>query len=371
MRLLAVAVVTALLSPATALAGRCDGWLRKAESAKGEELVQAYKKLAQCDEDLARTELHRYTVKATELDTLVALAIEGIRHDAFNDLWKTMDKLSYDLHAPLAEGVGKACADEPKVLTMLQGAYVALKGSEFSAWQPALASCGSEPLVAWMDSVVLDPPKSEYNAKYNAMLTAWVSLRKADALPTLQKAAVAAADGGPLNNVLEMMQRAIQPESMRDKADPADEEALAAALVAVANEVGPEPARLVADRLYTAGREAQAASLLPRVYPDRVQGDGGVLWAAAAVEQCDGKAVVHWTQFTQNPPTHWSIQGLVEEPLRGVKAKLKCDAGEWPVRAAPAPFADGKAAKDWASELATEVGASGDKVKLSEEKGLL
>jgi len=371
MRLIAAAVVTTLLTPASALAGRCDAWLRKAESAKDGDLVYAYTKLAQCDGDLARTELHRFTMKATELDTLVSLAIEGVKHDAFNDLWKTMDKLAYDLRTPLAEGVGAVCAEQPKVLTMLQGAYVALKGSEFSAWQPAMEACGSEPLVAWMDSVVLDPPKSEYNAKYNAMLNAFVAIRKAEALPTLQKAAVAAADGGPLNNVLDMMQRSIQPDSMRAKASAEDEEALAGALVAVANEVGPDAARLVGDRLYTAGREAQAASLLPRVYPDRVQGDGGVMWAAAAIEQCDGKAVVHWTTFTEAPPTHWAVQGVVEGPLRAVKPKLKCDAGEWPVRAATEPLADAKDAKTWASKLADEVAQSGDKVKVSEEKGLL
>lgn len=371
MRLLVTSIVVALLAPAPALAGRCDGWLRKAETAKGTDLVKAYEGLASCDPDLARTELSRFTLKATELDTLVALAVAGVSYDAYNDLWKTMDKLAYDMRAPLADAVGRACDEEPKVLTMLQGAYVALKGSDFAAWQPALEACASEPLVGWMDSVVLDPPKSEYNAKYNAMLGAYVSLRKAEALPTLQKAAVAAADGGPLNNVLEMMQKAIQPESMRASASAEDEEALAQALVAVANEVGPEAARLVADRLYTAGREAQAASLLPRVYPDRVQSDGGVMWAAAAIEQCDGKTVVHWTTFTEAPPTHWAIQGLVEGPLRGAKPKLKCDAGEWPVRSADAPVADAKAAKAWAESVAEELSGEGDKAKLSEEKGLL
>ncbi len=368
MRAVVLTAVLAMGVSTEAQAGRCDGWLKKAERAKGDDLVSAYRQLAACDAEVGREQLWTFMQHAGTLDTLEALAIEGIRADAFTDLWKGMDELAYEQRAPLAEGIGKACADEPKVLTMLQAAYVALKGSAFSAWGPAMAACGSDEMVGWMEGVVTDPPKSEYNAQYNAMLTALVDLRGAEALPTLEKAAIAAADGGPLNNVLDMMQRAIQPKSMREKADPAAEQALAEALVRIANAVDPEPARRVADRLYTAGREAMAASLLPRVYPAAVGADGAVTWAAAAVERCEGKAVVHWTTYVESPPTHWAVAPLVETPLRGVKPKLSCDAGTWPVRTSDEPLADAKAAKDWAASLGAPIEAEGDKVKVVEEK---
>lgn len=363
--------LAALLVPTPALAGRCDTWLARADKTTGADLVTTYDKLAACDADLARTELVRFAKRATDLDTLLALGVRGVEADAFTGLWAVMDAIAYDQREGLATGIGEACGEHPKVVTMLQAAYVALKGTEFAAWLPALAACETDAVDPWLDQVVLDPPASEYNGKYNAMLTAVVDRRGVSALDVLERAAVAAAAEGPLNNVLDLMQRAIQPASMREAADPANEEALAAALVRIAEQVAPEPARRVADRLYTAGREAQAAALLPRVYPDAVQPGGGVMWGGAAIEACDGKAVVHWTTFVEAPPVHWAIQSVVEGPLRTAKPRLKCDDAAWPVRVPDAPFANGGAARAWADGIAAELAADGTKVKAVEDKGLL
>lgn len=356
------------LWPVAAEAGPCDRWLRAISSAEGTKLVQAYDRLTSCDADLARTELWNTMKQAKELGTLIDLSVAGIRNDAFNDLWKAMDKLAYDQRAPVAEAVGAVCKEEPKVLVMLQGAYIALKGSDFASWGPAMVACGSDDMVAWMEEVVKAPPKSEYNAKYNAMLTSYVDVRGPDALPVLEEAARAAASGGPVNNLLDMMQRSIQPKSMRDEPDAAHQDALAEALVRVAEEMKPEQARLVAARLYTAGREAQAASLLPRVYPDAVGSDGAVSWGVAAIERCDGRAFVHYATYTESPPTRWAVQPVVEGPLRAVKPKLKCDAGEWPVRVSDAPMADGRAVKAWADEIAQSINDQGDKTKVVSAK---
>jgi hypothetical protein len=69
-----------------------------------------------------------------------------------------------------------------------------------------------------------------------------------------------------------------------------DQKKLEEALVSVATQVPADKSRSVANQLANSGSDAAAATLLPTLYPDRVQGGGGFLYGALAVEagECDG-----------------------------------------------------------------------------------
>jgi hypothetical protein len=188
----------------------------------------------------------------------------------------------------------------------------------------------------------------------------------------LEKAAVlAGTNGGPFNNILDTMQRSIQPDDFSKGISDEDQAAMEQALVRVASAgVTSDNAMLVVQRLYTAGNEALAASLLPSVYPTRVQDGGGLMWGAAAVESCDEQAIVHWLTFTEEPK-RIAIVEAVSGPLRGTKAKLKCTPeGEWPVFATDEPLRSRDDATGWIAEIVGEWSAKGLKVKAVEEKKL-
>ena len=109
------------------------------------------------------------------------------------------------------------------------------------------------------------------------MISAYVKRKGAEALPALEIAAVESAKGtGPFNNILEKMNQSVEPDDFGGDIAPDDLKRLEAALVNVANAAPPEKASFVADRLFDSGSAQAAASLLPRVYPDRVQ-DGNRL----------------------------------------------------------------------------------------------
>lgn len=359
----------ALGTATEAHAGRCDTYVRASATAKGEALVEAYKRLVTCDVEAARVELPRFLLAAGDLETLVPLALAGVRADAHTQIWDVMQRVPYEHRTELASQVGAACGTEPKVLPFLQGAYVGQKGAAFTSWTPALTSCASEPLVAWLEAVIVDPPSGPYNEKYNAILSAYTDIRRAASLPKLVEAAkLVGTRGGPFNNLLEAMQGAVQPASYRDTIKPEDQKALEDALVEVGKGSSPESARLVSDRIYSAGNEALAASLLPAVYPDRVQAGGTFLWAAAATEACDGEAAVHWVSWTE-APKRLAITEAATAPLRALKPKLKCSAeGPWPVVATPEPFANTADVAAWVAERVAEAEAAGFKAKDREEK---
>jgi hypothetical protein len=332
-------------------------------------VVRTFKQLLSCDKAVAERDFERFMVRASDMETLVPLTLAAIDSEVYGAVWKMLGRVPYEYHVPLAEGVGAACQDHANVVPFLQGAHASLKGTEFVSWEPALSSCKSPDLGTWMESLVLDPPKSPYNDKYNAIITTFAKIRRVESIPTLEQAAITVAErGGPFNNIVETLQRSVEGESYRDKADPADTAEMEASLVRVAKKASPEQARLVADRLYTAGNEQLAASLLPAIYPDRVQADGSLLWAGAAVEACDGAAWIHWTSFTAQP-TFWSVIERVQDPLRGAKARLKCTAEDaWPVFAPDAPLAGKDATEEWVNTLVADWEAKGMKVKATHEK---
>lgn len=366
--LIASLTVLALGAPTQAFAGKCDGYVKKASYEKGDGLVTAYKNMMRCSKSEAKDAFSKFMVKAGDLETLLPLTLVAVEGEAYNPVWKMMERVPYEHRTELAEGVGATCATNPKVEGFLQGAHAALKGHDFTSWTPALVACNTEGMTAWADGVVTSPPTSPYNDKYNAVLTAVVDARGVDALPVLEKGAIAAANnGGPFKSVLDAMKGSIQPKSYRAKPSDEDKAKLLASLVNVANAVPPEPARLVADALYTNGYESEAASLLPAVYPSRAQADGTMRWAALAIETCEGEAIVHWTTWTE-APKRLDLMAAAEAPLRATKAKLKCSGDPWAVRVTKEPISDADAAKAWVEGVVAELEGQSLKVKAREEK---
>ncbi len=355
--LVAAALFASLATPAHA--GSCDSLARKVDAAKGPALVTAFQALAKCDAELARTGFVGWFKKAETEDVLVPLALAALDAHAYEGLWEMMDALPFEFRGPVAKAIGEGCATHADVEPFLKASYIRLKDRAFTAWEPALLGCAEPGVQMWIEGLVAEPPASAYDGKYNALLGVFRRTRHAGALATLEQAAIKAGErGGPFNPLLDAIQRAVEPEDMRATTSAEDEAAMVETLVRVAKAVPPESARAVADRLVTAGHEKEAAGLLPAIYPDRVQGDGSLMWAAAALEMCDGAGVLHWVAFTRQPTT-WSVGDAAEAPLRATKPKLKCDAdGAWPVYSAESPLADQGAAAAWASTLASELGTT-------------
>jgi hypothetical protein len=356
----------ALTAPSLAAAGPCDAWVKKVDSASGESLLAAYKGLAACDAASAKLAFPQAMLRAKDLETLAPLALAAIGVDAFVPVWEMMEKVPYEHRTALAEQVGAACGAQPKVVAFLQGAYLGLKGTAFTVWGPSFQTCTGEPFQAWMEGAVADPPASVYNERYNALVGAWVGARGVAALPALEKAAVAAgSEGGPFATILDAMNRAIQPKSLRDAASPADRAALEEALVRVAKAVPIEAARAVADRLDSAGAEAAAASLLPALYPAGATPSGEVRWAAAAIEACDGAAVVHTVTWTE-APTRLDLSDAARAAWQGVKPRLACGEAGWAYRVTPTPVSADEASA-WFEALVAELEGAGNKVKTKAE----
>lgn len=355
----------AALTASEARAGSCDKLVAPATTAKGAALVTAWKKLADCDPSVAGREYERFMVASGDLQTLTDLTLAAVDGDAWNAVWQGMGRVPYEHRTELAKAVGATCDARVKVLPFLEGAYTALKGADFESWQPAFEACRAAPLDAFLERVIADPPASPYNEKYHGAMRAFADHKGADAVPTLEAAAILAGTrGGPFSSVLDVIKEAIQPSGRLSDADRA---AYEASLTRVALAVPVASARLVADKLLNAGSEAAAASLLAARYADRMEG-GALRWVAAAVEACDGDAVVHWVTWTE-APTRWEVQQGATEALRAVPAKLKCKTdGAWPVVSSDEPLRAAADADAWLTQAEQPWVAKGVKVKRKQEK---
>jgi len=363
-------LLAAAFAPTSALAGKCDALVAKAESAEGADLVAAYEQLLACDQAEAKAAYVDFMKNSGDAQTLVDLSIAAIDKKVYAEVWNSLDKIKdYSARDKVASGVGKACGDHPEVVTFLKGAYFGLRDIQLGKWSDAYVMCENDEVVGFVQSKVVEPPARSFDEKYNIVLKIWAEKKRTEALADFTKAAVAASsNGGPFSSILDSMNQAVQPTELGAQMTDADRKALEEALVEVANQVEPEFAKQVADKLFNAGAEARAASLLPKIYPDRVQEGGMLMYGVASVESCDKEAVIHYTTVTE-PAKRWSIISDVEGPARAFKAKLKCTASDpWPVLATPEPVADSKQVDDWADQLEAEWAAKGLDVKLKSEK---
>jgi hypothetical protein len=364
------------LSVPAAQAGKCDAYIRQAESVDGDALVATFTKLVECDqEQAAQSYKDAFLRRASDLDTLHHLSMAAIDADVWNPVWKQLEFVKdYSLRNEVTVRIGQECSENDKISKFLQMSYVALRDIEFERWKKAFVSCGDASLAEWMKGQVETPPEKQFDEKYNALVGIYTDKAGRDALPALTKGAISAAENGPFDVILMQMDAAVTPALGADIPD-ADKAALESSLVEVATNVGTDKARVVADRLANAGAEAAAARLLPRLYPDRVQPGSKFLYGAASIESgdCGGEksAVIHLAQVT-DPGKRWNVLKDVEAPMRAVKPKLKkCTSdGVWPVATTPEPLKSAKDVESWLTELEKNWVEKGYEVKVQKEKGI-
>jgi hypothetical protein len=352
---------------------KCDPLLQGMESLSGEPLVVSFQKVIACDAKVAQHVLPQYMRVAGDSDTLVALSLTAIDADIWNPVWEMIGKISsYDARDEVALRVGSACATDAKVIGFLQGAYFSLREIDFQQWDDALLTCDSPVYDEWLVRQVSEPPPKVYDDKWSTLANTLVKRKQRDALPLLAGAAAKAAqNGGPFEAILMLMEASVAPAWGEDL-PPEDRAALESIMVGMAQNLEPEKARSVAERLTAMGSESKASQLLAAVYPGR-QIEGAFWYAAAAIEagQCDKdkQAIVHFS-FVVNPSAYWILLPEVQDPIRTAKPKLvKCKLEEpWPVALSAEPLVTKGDIAAWLAQITKEWEAKGYVVKTREEK---
>lgn len=353
-----------------ASAGSCDWMVRKVATTEGESLVKLYRDLIKCDRAAAETTFDEFMRASKDLETLLPLTLLAIDQKIHRPVWEMIDKLPYEVRDDLAYEVGAACSDRDQVIPFLQGAFYGLRAPDLARWSTSFQSCPKGVFVDWLEGIVREPPAQAYDEKYNTALNGYVKQRKIDALPVLVKAAIVSADKeGPFNAIVEKMGQAAQPTGFGATMSTGDRTRLEESMIEVAKNVGQEKAAVVADRLSQLDSEKAAASLLPVIFPERVKG-GRLEYGTAAVEACDGQAIIHWSMVS-DPAKRWWVLDDVEAELRTAKAKLKCETeGEWPTFGMNEPASDRSSVDDWLSVVTAAWTDKGFKVKTKEEKAI-
>lgn len=359
----------------TASAGSCDALVKKADTVKGGDVAGAYSALIKCDKKVAEDNFIRFMTSAGDASSLVTLSLTAIDAEIWSPVWSMVGKISdYTARDEVASQVGLACMDHPQVVKFLQGAYFGLRDLDFGQWDDAFTTCESPDLLAWMTQQVENPPEKQFDEKFNTVVGVYARRQGAAALPSLTKGAIKAGKAGPFDTMIAAMETSVAP-SLGEDMSAETRASLEAAYVSVAQKVGPDKARAVADLLANSGSEATAAQLLGAIYPDRVQSSGGFLYGGASLEAADCKGaktlVVHYAQVTERGK-QWNILSFAEAPLRAMKPKLeKCkpESGDpWATAVTPEPVKDAKAVESWAATLQKQWQDKGYTVTLKEEK---
>jgi len=375
-QLVPFAALIALSVGATSAHAKCESLTNSVDMLGGDQLVARYKKVITCDPKVANQVFPKFMVAAGDADTLVALSMAAVEADIWNPVWEMVGKLSsYEARDEVAERLGMACAYNPKIVGFLQGAYFGLRDIEFSQWDDALVACQTPDFDNWLYEQVRNPPPKLYDEKWNALAEATLRRLGVDAIPILADSAkVAASNGGPFESILMMMETAVAPD-LGEEMDPDHKAKLEESLVNMAQDLLPDQARAIADRLANAGSDDKAAELLPTVYPGRDSG-GHYYYGGVSIEsgECDGEqiAVLH-TASVAEPGSRWIISSAVEGPLRSVKPRLsKCTVdAPWPVLVSPEPLASKGDIDDWLDTIVEAWTEKGYQVKTRSEKEIV
>ncbi len=368
-------MLTALLTltAGIAQAAPCDPQVAKISSLSPESVAAGFTLLAACDRKVAELNYNRFLEKATDSDALVALTLAAVDVDVWLPAWQSIGKIaSYEAQDAVVLEIGAACGQNARVSAFLQKAYTELKPVDYARWDDAIKTCDDPALWSSLEAAVQSPPSASFDEKYDTVLSIYVKKKKADALPALQAAAIKAASGGPFDALVTKMGEAAAGELGGSMS--ADSQArFEAAMLAVAQSVPADKARIIADQLANAGSNASAATLLPKIYGDRKQKDGTWLYGVAAVElgECGGQktAVIHYTTATE-PGKRWTIIGDAEPLLRAFKPKLKdCTSdAAWVVAQSPEPVASSSDAASWAESFIGKYTKDYPAVKVSSQK---
>jgi hypothetical protein len=366
--------LAAILSSSPAEAA-CDSLARRALNSSSSSLPGNFRALARCSQDEAEAQFDSLLPRAKSVDSLVQLCMTAIDSDVWGPVWKVLshDALDYDVRDQVAEKIGSSCAQKPKVVKFLKGAYFGLRDIEFQQWDDALVGCQSPDLDKWLTEQAEKPPKSMFDEKYNALLSVVVSRKGVDALPHLTKAAINGAHEGPFDAILMQMEAAVRP-GIGEPILPESQVRLEASLVEIASNVNREKARSVADRLANAGAQDAAAQLLSKVYPDRISTAGRFTYGAVSIERavCDGeKSVVLHVAKVDESGKRWIILNDVRPPMQAVKPKLgKCspEGTEWGVSTTAEPIASSKEIDSWVDSIEKQWIDKGYDVSVKKEK---
>lgn len=345
-------VVLLAIAPGVARAA-CEAEGAALDAASGAAVAPAFNALARCNPGVAPERFAAAVKQTGDTESLAALAQGAIGLGLNDVVYGMLETIpDYAARTDVARMLGSRCADDPKVLAFVSGAHAALKDRAFVGWSPALASCPADGLTAELQRLAAEVPQRAFDDKYAKVVDLYAERKKAEALPVLEEAAVAAAKGGPYPVVVDAMAKAVTPSGIGQKPSDADRDALVAALGRVADHATPEQVQKLADTLVAVGAADEAPSLLPRIYPDRVQSDGGFLYGVAAVETCEDEALVHFA-VVEEPGKRWTIEQDVRGPAEAFKPRLKCKAsGQYTISVTPGPVASANAVAEWAQTVA-------------------
>jgi hypothetical protein len=362
--------VATLFAPAAHAQSACEKMVTDGLKKQDAALVASYRSLLGCDKAVAERVFVDYMKATGDVQTLIDLSLSAISADAYAAVWPMLDKVPYAVRDQVASGIGAACVDEPKLLPFLQGAYFSLKGVDFDNWKPALVACQAAPMSAWLEETIRKVPEKTYDDKYTAVMAAYSKRQQAAALPLLTEAATTAGKGtGPFQQLVDTMESSVRPDGYGEPSAE-DKSALESALMSVAATATPEHAMIVAEKLYNLELPQSAASLLVRVYPDKVQANGSLMYGVAAIESCDGEAQVHFAEVIE-PGKRWTVLQDLEAPARAWKPKLKCSAAEpWPVIPTAAPIGSASELTAFVDDLVKQWTEKGLEVKTREEKAI-
>lgn len=369
LRVLTLGAILAI--PAIAQAN-CESIAKRASTVSGDQVASTYGSLIGCDAKLASDNFGNFMRASGDVGSLVNLSLVAIEGGVSSPVLSMLEDIpDMSLRDEVAKGLGAQCAEHPDVVNFLKSAYTSLRDRQFGMWRAAYLSCEGEGLDSWLASVVETPPAVSYDEKYNVVTEALVKRTGIEALSTLGVAARAsAANGGPFGSLIDRMNDAARPAAFGADMTDEDRKALEMALVEVARGVSPQQAMMVAGRLYQAGAEDAAVSLLPNIYADRVQGKGRLLYGVAAVESCEGEAIIHFAEVVEGGK-RWSILNDVTPLALQFKPKLKCAEGEdWPVLTTPEPVASRSGINDWLQGVTDQYAGQGLDVKTKEEKAI-
>jgi hypothetical protein len=348
---------------AVAWAGNCQPLAAKASSVRGDAVPPAFQALVKCDPVLAEQVFPDFLRATGDVESLVALSY------VYKPVVGALETVA-GARGEVAGAFGASCLGHPNATLFFQAAHADSKPRTFASWRDGLIACREPGLTTWLGTVVLAPPAEVVSDRYTTALAAYAHHRGREALPDLQKAAIAAANNrGPFRDVLTTTLDVVRGMGvLGTNLSPEDRKLLEDHLLAVGKAVPPEAAREVAERLSAMGSDAAAAQLLPVVYADRLH-DGKLLYGIAGFEACDGQTVVHWAE-AEAAGSKWSVQSDAESAARAFKPRLKCDAGTWPVAVTPEPVKSANDVAAWGEKLVTEAEARGTEAEAREEKAI-
>ncbi len=363
MRFLVVGL--AWLLPAWSAAAACETEVNALRSAEGEHVAQAFAAVAACDPTVAGGQLGGAVKRTGDVDSLVSLAHAAIDAGLHTDVHGMLETIpDYSAREETARAIGALCTTDPEVLDYVVGLHGSVRDRTFVSWSGALRTCEAPELTASLESLAAKPPSTAFDDKYATVVDLYATKTGVDAIPVLEKAAIASAKGGPFPVVVDALLKAATPAGIGMRPEGAAREALIGAFTRIAPAATPEQVTTLADKLAAMGAEAAAASLLVHIYPDRVQADGGFVYGVAAVERCEDEALVHWA-VVREPGTRWAVEEDLKAPVESFEPRLKCKTpAPYTVVTTPSPVATTADVSAWA---ATHAASSGGGAKLREE----